>query len=145
MSDIENKDKYALNMLKSLHIGDVVLLKQNNSLHGYDAITLVKMHHMFLVLKIDSENMRCLVSPISSKMEKVCDKFPYNIPMEHWDKEGFKKESFVILDTRGWVSISDIKKKILRLDWHDLFVILKFLFNHVGSKVRKVIEAYIRK
>lgn len=125
--------------MSSVGVSDIILVRRNNSLRDPVSRRLVSSRHMFLVLSVSSSKLG--VSIISSQMRKVCDRFPFNIPLKDWRSEGLDKPSFVCLDTKGSISVKDVYKVVGRISSDDRDRILKVLYQ---VRVRKVIEAVTR-
>lgn len=125
--------------MSSVNVSDIILVKRKNSLKDPVSRRLVSSRHMFLVLSVSSNKLG--VSIISSQMRKVCNRFPFNIPLKDWRSEGLDKPSFVCLDTKGSISVKDVYKVVGHISSDDRDRILKVLYQ---VRVRKVIEAVTR-
>ena len=125
--------------MSSVGVSDIILVKRKNSLRDPVSRRLVSSRHMFLVLSVSSNKLG--VSIISSQIRKVCDRFPFNIPLKDWRSEGLDKPSFVCLDTKGSISVKDVYRVVGHISSDVKDRILKVLYQ---VRVRKVIEAVTR-
>ena len=105
-----------------MNIGDVIKLTWK-SFSGEYGTKLVQGCHLFVVIDITpSGELR--VCPTSSKEYKVCDKYPYNIPLQNAKAAGFAKEgTHVKSDAYGLVGDEDVYQKVGSLSSEDLLAV----------------------
>ena len=118
---------------KSYAYGDIVKLK-GDKLHQRDAIDMAKGGHLFAITEILADKYR--VSPITSQMQQL--KHFYGYPIKEWQKANLKKESYISLQSYGYIAEDKILAKTGELseeDKQDLSVALK-----KAVKRRQIIE-----
>lgn len=84
---------------KSYSYGDIVKLK-GAKLHQQDAINMAKGGHLFAITEILADKYR--VSPITSQMQQL--KHFYGYPIKEWQKANLKKESYISLQSYGYIA-----------------------------------------
>lgn len=101
-----------LERLNKYNPGDIIQLKFG-TFKERPGNKLVSTSHMFLV--VDELNV-CIVS---SQMDKVNNKYPYNIPIQDWEEAHLNKPSHAKLDSYGEISDDNVFKKVGQLTDRD--------------------------
>lgn len=117
--------------------GNIILLNHNVNFKSKLSIDLVKENHMFAVISTKP----LAISPVSSKMRHVCDKYPMNIKIIDWKEAHLDKPSYINCSALGKIDKSDIYKIVGKLSRRDMNNIARYFLSG-NAKLVDRIESY---
>lgn len=95
--------------MTNLTPGDIVFLTYS-AFSGSVGKNLVRTHHMFIILS--NQDNEIVVSPISSRMNKVSDKYPLSIAISDYAEANLRKPSYTDISVQGTISDTQIHKVV---------------------------------
>ena len=96
----------------TIDVGDIVHLRFDALSSAYGK-RIIELRHPVVVMDISGDKIACC--PVSSVMEKVSDRFPYNIPVINWRESKFTKPTHVKCDSKIVTTVDKVYKKLSEL------------------------------
>ena len=110
----------------TIEVGDIVHLKFDALSSNYGK-NLVNLKHPVVIIDITDNKIACC--PVSSVMEKVSDRFPYNVPLIHWKESSFTKPTHVKCDAKIVTTTDKVHKKLSKLSEVDEYNVITYYNN----------------
>lgn len=96
----------------TIDVGDIVHLRYDALSSAYGK-NIVELKHPLVVMDVSEDKIACC--PVSSVMEKVSNKFPYNMPLINWKESKFIKPTHVKCDSKIVTTPDKVYKKLSKL------------------------------